>query len=161
MLSLVTSICFGLPIFNERKLHYPELIAEHYMILTLKIALSRWHAVLEVDSSSTLNELHVAIQNAVKFDKDHLYEFFIARTVRSSDRKHFDMEDGSLHITRVADVLPLPKDRKLFYLFDYGDNWIFRVSMTRRQLFEPEKGVQYPRLIQEVGDRPEQYPDYE
>jgi len=131
------------------------------MIYTLKIALSRWHAVLEVDSSTTLNELHVAIQNVVKFDSDHMYEFFIARTANSRDKRHYDMEDGSLDTTRVADVLPLPKDRKLFYLFDYGDNWIFRVSMTRTKPSEPEKGVQYPRLIKEVGERPEQYPDYE
>lgn len=131
------------------------------MIFTLKIALSRWHALLEVDSSTALNELHTAIQDAVHFDEDHMYEFFIARTARSRERKHFDMEDGSLQTTCIADLLPLPKDRKLFYLFDYGDNWIFRVSMTRREPFEAEKGVRYPRLIQEVGDRPEQYPDYE
>ena len=131
------------------------------MIFTLKIAISRWHAILEVDSSTTLNELHTAIQDAVHFDEDHMYEFFIARTARSGERKHFDMEDGSLQTTCIADVLPLPKDRKLFYLFDYGDNWIFRVSMTRRKPFEAEEGVRYPRLIQEVGDRPEQYPDYE
>ena len=131
------------------------------MILTLKVALTRWHAVLEVDSSTTLDRLHVAIQDAVKFDDDHMFEFFIARTVRSSDRIHFDMEDGNLDSTRVADLLPLPKDRKLFYLFDYGDEWVFRVSTTRRQPFEPEKGIKYPRLIEEVGDRPEQYPDCE
>ena len=131
------------------------------MIFTLKIALSDWHAILEIDSSTTLNELHVAIQEAVEFDEDHMYEFFIARTVRSRDRTHFDMEDGNLHTTRVTDLLPLPKDRKLFYLFDYGDSWIFRVSTTRLQPFEPEKGMQYPRLIKQEGDRPEQYPDYE
>ena len=131
------------------------------MIFTLKVALSRWHAILEVDSSMTLNELHVAIQHAVEFEEDHMYEFFIARTASSRDQKHFDMEDGSLHSTRVADLLPLPKDRKLFYLFDYGDSWIFRVSMARRKPFEPEKGRQYPRLVEEVGDRPKQYPDYE
>ncbi|MDB3935997.1 plasmid pRiA4b ORF-3 family protein [Granulosicoccus sp.] len=131
------------------------------MILTFKIALTDWHAVLEVDSSTTLDELHLAIQEAVQFDDDHMYEFFIARTKRSQDKKHFDMEDGDLDTTRIADLLPLPKDRKLFYLFDYGDSWTFTVSRTRRPPFEPEKGVQYPRLIKEVGDRPEQYPDYD
>lgn len=125
------------------------------MIVTLKIAYSRWYAVLELDSSTTLSELHTAIQNLVTLDDGHLYEFFIARTSRSSDRKHFDLEDDRLHTTRVADVLPLPKDRKLFYLYDYGDNRIFRVSPTRRQPFEPEKEVLYPRLIKEVGDPPD------
>jgi len=136
-------------------------MGEYYMVLTLIIALSGWHAILQVDSSTTLSDLHVAIQNAVKFDFDHMYEFFIARTERSGDKQHFDMEDGSVDTIRVADMFPLPKDRKLFYLFDYGDNWIFTVSTTRAKPFEPEKGVQYPRLIEEVGDRPEQYPDYD
>ena len=131
------------------------------MILTLKIALTGWHALLEVDSATTLNKLHAAIQGAVKFGDDHMYEFFIARTVSSDNKEHFDLEDGRLDTTRIADLLPLPKDRKLFYLFDYGDSWIFRVSTTRRSPFEPEKGVKYPRLIKEVGDRPEQYPDYD
>ena len=56
------------------------------MIFTLKIAISRWHALLEVDSSTALNELHTAIQDAVHFDEDHMYEFFIARTTRSRER---------------------------------------------------------------------------
>ena len=54
------------------------------MILTFKIALTDWHAVLEVDSSTTLDELHLAIQEAVQFDDDHMYEFFIARTIEKS-----------------------------------------------------------------------------
>ena len=52
------------------------------------------------------------------------------------------MENGRMDTTRISDLLPLPKDRKLFYLFDYGDSWIVRVSTTRRPPFEPEKGVQ-------------------
>lgn len=95
------------------------------------------------------------------FDNDHLYEFYIARTSRSRDRERFDYEDEKLDTTRVADLFPLPKDRKLYYMFDYGDSWLFRVSKTRRALFDPEPGAHYPRMISEGGERPEQYPDFE
>ena len=33
--------------------------------------------VIEIDSSSTLEDLHLAIQDAVDFDNDHLCEFYI------------------------------------------------------------------------------------
>ena len=36
-----------------------------------------WEATIEIESSSTLEDLHFAIQSAVGFDNDHLYEFYI------------------------------------------------------------------------------------
>ena len=63
------------------------------MIWTLKIKLlfglyaeDSWEGTLEIDGASTLDDLHNAIQRAVDFDNDHLYEFYISRTERSRDR---------------------------------------------------------------------------
>jgi hypothetical protein len=115
--------------------------------------------VIEIDSSATLADLHLAIQRAVDFDNDHLFEFYCARTERSRDRDRFDDENGEL-FTRTLDTLfPLPKDRKLFYLFDYGDSWLFSIARTRKAAHEPVAGVKYPRLVESVGDNPDQYPD--
>ena len=70
------------------------------MINTLRITLmaghyaeSNWHAVLEVDTSTTLQDLHYIIQNAVNFDDDHMYEFFTARTPRSRSRERYDTDE--------------------------------------------------------------------
>ena len=56
------------------------------MILTLTVTLpsgayatGKWQGVIEIHSSSSLEALHFAIQDALGFDNDHLYEFFIAR----------------------------------------------------------------------------------
>ena len=138
------------------------------MINTLRITLmaghyaeSNWHAVLEVDTSTTLQDLHYIIQNAVNFDDDHMYEFFTARTPRSRLRERYDTDEVDIDTVLVDDVFPLKKGDKLFYLFDFGDDWLFQISKTRHKPFDPKPGVSYPRLVSEEGERPEQYPPYE
>jgi len=139
------------------------------MIWTLQIKLlsgrwasEPWAATIALDASSTLADLHYIIQQAVDFDDDHLYGFFVARTAWSRDRVRYDDEDGwesdALFTTTLERLFPLPKARKLFYLFDYGDNWIFQISRTRNKPFEAEPGVDYPCLISEIGEQPQQYP---
>ena len=61
------------------------------MIWILKIKLlfgayaeDDWEGEIEVESESTLEDLHFAIIQAVGFDNDHLYEFYVARTGRQS-----------------------------------------------------------------------------
>lgn len=136
------------------------------MIWTLQIKLlsgrwaeKDWSATIALDASSTLEDLHTIIQQAVNFDDDHLYSFFVARTPRSRDRVRYDEEEDDVPWEVTLETLfPLPKDRKLFYLFDYGDSWIFQISRTRQKPFAAESGVEYPRLISESGEKPEQYP---
>ena len=50
---------------------------------------------------------------------------------------------------------------KLFYLFDFGDSWLFKISKSRKKEFEPVKGIKYPRVVKEEGEKPEQYPDWD
>ena len=95
------------------------------MIFTLKVtslhgqdSSDKWEATLEIDSMSPLDELHFAIQDALKFDDDHLYEFFIARTAYSRDRRSFDDENGELYDKTIADLFPLPERKNLSSLFD-------------------------------------------
>ena len=79
------------------------------MIWTFKIELlfgayaeNKWEATVEIDSTSTLEDLHFTIQDVVEFDNDHLYEFYISRTERSRDRVRFDDENEE---KKVDDVL--------------------------------------------------------
>lgn len=138
------------------------------MIWTLKIELlygayaeNQWGATLEIDDTSTLEALHAAIQDAVAFDDDHLYEFYISRTDRSRDRIRFDDENEGIYGTTLADLYPLEKGRNLYYMFDYGDNWTFKISKSRKSPQTPIQGITYPRKTEEVGIRPEQYSDWE
>ena len=62
---------------------------------------------------------------------------------------------------KLSDAWPLPKGMNLYYLFDFGDNWLFQVNKTRHKDKESKPGVIYPRVIEAKGKNPEQYPDYE
>ena len=132
------------------------------MIWTLRTTLQcdegEWSADIEIEAASTLEQLHFAIQDAVDFDNDHMYAFFIARTDRSRDRDMFDDENERLYTTQLDELFPLPPGKSLFYLFDYGDNWLFKVTKTRKSAHDPQDGVVYPRVVEEVGTKPEQYP---
>ena len=138
------------------------------MIIVIKVKLlvgtdtnRIWEGMIEIQSSSTLEDFHSAIQNALSFDNDHLYEFFIARNERSRERVSFDDENGELYNTTIGSLFPLPHGRHLYYLFDYGDNWLFKITKTKNNPKATEAHVTYPRLIHETGDRPEQYPEWE
>lgn len=135
------------------------------MIITLKITLIRgvcytgdWAANIELEESSTLEDLHYAIQEAVDFENDHLYSFFVSRTDRSRRRDYFDDENELIFSTTLSDLFPLPKDRCLFYLFDWRYEWVFKISPTRKRPHEPVQRVKYPRVESESGVKPVQYP---
>lgn len=120
-----------------------------------------WMGVIAIDESSTLEDLHYAIQNAVDFDNDHMYEFYISRTPTSREKLRIDLDDERLYSLPLEDIFPLPEKRKLFYLFDYGDSWLFQVKKCRNKPYEPDKTQKYPMLVKEQGTKPEQYPNYD
>ena len=137
------------------------------MIWTLELKLfcadkeNEWRASVEIDSMSTLEDLHYLIQYAVDFDNDHLYEFFVSKTERSRQRIRFDDENEKVYSTTLEDLYPLGKGEKLFYMFDYGDSWLFVITKSRKQPQGLKQGIKYPRIVAEVGNKPEQYPDWE
>ena len=137
------------------------------MILALEIKLfqydneNNWKVTVEVDSMSTLEDLHYLIQYAVDFDNDHLYEFYISKTERSRDRIRFDDENEKIYSTTLESLYPLEKGKKLYYMFDYGDSWLFIITKSRKKPQEVLNGVEYPRIINEEGNKPDQYPEWE
>lgn len=138
------------------------------MIITLKVTLIRglyceheWSAEIELDDSFTLDVVHDAIQGAVEFGNDHLYCFYLSRTDRSRTRQYFDDENGLIWETTLADMFPLPPKQSLYYLFDWGDEWVFKISPSRKRPHERVKGAKYPRIVSESGVKPVQYPEYE
>ncbi|MDL2124222.1 MAG: plasmid pRiA4b ORF-3 family protein, partial [Deltaproteobacteria bacterium] len=109
------------------------------MIWILKVELlfgayaeEEWEGTIEIESSSTLEDLHFALQDILNFDNDHMYEFYVSRTERSRDRIRYDDENGLVYDLTLEKLYPLGKNRKLFYLFDYGDHWLFKVTKSRK-----------------------------
>ena len=108
----------------------------------------------EVASTFTLEELYDFILDSFNFDNDHMHEFFISRTIRNNNRT---IEDESI---ALEDIFPIEKNHYLFMTFDFGDDWKFKITRSRKEAQFDDK-VLYPRVIEQIGKNPEQYPMYE
>ena len=115
--------------------------------------------IIEFDTNDTLHCLNQFIIDSIKFGHDHLTMFFagrepIPRTAKIKFyEEHFDISLG--------EVFPLPKGLQLFFLYDFGDEWIFKVKKSRKKPTAPIKDISYPRIIKEIGPNPKQYGDWE
>ena len=139
------------------------------MIWTLRIACVRgryqedeWVRVVEVDSQTSFYRIHELIQTTIKFDSDHPFEFVAGRNPRhhspifDDDPESEDDYDSHEDVT-LERVFPLPKNLKLYYHFDFGDDWYFEIRRMRGNPKPPEPGVNYPRVVKSVGRNPRQY----
>ena len=116
------------------------------------------YRVIEVRSKQTLDDLHWAIQQAIHWDNDHLYSFFM-NGVTHDDRYRFSCpyEEDTPPWTHEAVIgeLGLVKGHKFVYYFDYGDSHEFEIDVMD---IRPTAGrAKYPRLIESHGQAPEQY----
>ncbi len=70
-----------------------------------------------------------------------------------------DEPAGDVRETEL-ESLALQPGQTFMYLFDYGDEWRFQVKVDKVG-DEIEPGVEYPRIVQSVGEAPAQYPDWD
>jgi hypothetical protein len=61
--------------------------------------------------------------------------------------------------TTTLEQLNLRPDQEFMYLFDYGDEWRFKVRVYA--IGPDASDGEYPRVVESVGEAPEQYPDWE
>ena len=67
-----------------------------------------------------------------------------------------ELGPGNVQITTLEE-LDLEPSQEFMYLFDYGDDWRFKVRVHAiNENADPD--VEYPRLVESVGEAPEQYP---
>lgn len=116
---------------------------------------------IEIAGQQTLHFLHRAIQDAIGWDDDHLYSFFMSN--RPWD-KHTEFaspyaEDGPGADEVLIGDLKLKPGQKFLYLFDYGDEHTFEVEVVEIKTDAPTG--RYPQLIESKGNAPEQYPAWE
>jgi hypothetical protein len=111
-----------------------------------------WSKTIEVKEDLSLQELHKYIQEVVEFDNDHLYEFFVGKNPRNKAQT-------IPNETKLNEIYPMT-GYKLYYLFDFGDSWLFQIKKSRKKKIEEQK-KKYPVLIESTGVNPEQYPEYE
>jgi len=119
--------------------------------------------VIEITDDSTLADLHFAIQKAVSFDNDHLYDFYAGRNRRNrqilyGEDEEWDRREDVFAELPLREIYPL-EGLKLYYWFDFGDDWIFEIRKARKET-PPAPGVAYPRIVERRGPNPVQYPSW-
>ena len=108
-----------------------------------------WREV-EVPTSITLKGLHDVVQAAMGWFDSHLWEFTV-------DRQRYGPPKGQDWGTqprrdaakvRLRDVLR-PRRTTIDYLYDFGDGWEHRLTVTKVR--QGEAGTGYPRYV--AGER--------
>jgi len=114
-----------------------------------------WCAI-EIAETQTLNDLHMAIQEAVGLGADHLYSFYMSGRAWDQDTEYASpyAEGPSAAQVEIHD-LNLRMKQRFLYLFDYGDEHHFDVQLVGINPEAP-KG-KYPRVVERHGKNPPQY----
>jgi hypothetical protein len=134
--------------------------------LLFKVKHGAWSAELQLSANHTLEDLANAIIDSVGFDMDHCYGFYnnLKRYFASTEQytlfadigEESKESDTGVQSTGIAEVFQ-PK-KKMLFLFDYGDDWMFPVTCTGEADSDPFKR---PKILASKGKPPEQYPDWE
>jgi len=119
-----------------------------------------WEATIEIPDIYSLFDFHDYIQQILSFDNDHLFEFYAGRNDRNrkivfSDNAGYPYDGGDYENILLKDIYPL-KRLKLYYLFDFGDNWLFEIRKSRKKA-KVQQDTQYPRIVSDNGIKLRQY----
>ncbi|MBS9529958.1 hypothetical protein INQ25_00815 [Wolbachia endosymbiont of Rhagoletis cerasi] len=124
---------------------------------------------IALKGTSSLYKFAEAIIGAFDFGLDHSFGFYSnINDIYKSNEVYTLFYDTDSSLT----VMPNEKsvrnsyiykvfesDKKMVFLFDYGDNWEFLVECCG--IIEAEVGKRYPKVTKKQGEAPPQYPDYD
>jgi len=112
---------------------------------------------IAVPGGLALDTLAYAILDAFEFDYDHLYHFSYRNQFGVQTYvNHSYMDDGPWATEVLVGDVPLPVGQSMTYLYDFGDQWEFDVTLER---IEPaDAATTNPIILDGHGEAPEQYP---
>ncbi|MCP4579746.1 MAG: plasmid pRiA4b ORF-3 family protein, partial [Deltaproteobacteria bacterium] len=107
----------------------------------------------------------------------HLYSFFLTRKSTKNIRAIFNAPEFThpMNLEDLWDVgakerydakktkiesLDLNEKEKFYYLFDFGDNWLFEIRKSRKKAI-PKENAEYPQVVTDNGIKLRQYIDYD
>jgi hypothetical protein len=126
-----------------------------------KVSLGRdlWRRIA-IPGALTLDTLAETIIGAFEFTYDHLYQFtYRNRFGVETHVNHPYLDEGPwTSEVRVGEV-PLLEGQLMTYLYDFGDQWEFDVTLERVDPVEP--AIKDALVVDAHGEAPEQYPSWE
>lgn len=139
----------------------PTAAAATHVDLRVKPLGHRAWRLLRLPLTATLDDLHNLIQAVFRWDNDHLYAFGFGPSVRRPQPLYGGPEtDEPMAERTTLGSLHLQTGQRFWYIFDFGDNHCFSVSVVALGA-DPAAQDRKPRILQVHGDPPEQYPDLE
>lgn len=124
-----------------------------------KVSLGRLWLRIAIPANYSLDSLASIILNSLKFDHDHLYHFsYKDRFGALQMINHPYMDEGPWASEVMVGDVPLRVGQRMTYLYDFGDNWEFDVTLEQ---VAPDSAVGKPVLLEMHGNPPEQYPRWD
>jgi hypothetical protein len=122
---------------------------------------------IRVAGNSTLHDLHKLLQGAFERDEEAPYEFMFGAPYDIDAQRltgAVDTEFSTATEPRVPyeteettiDAMQLESGRTFGYLFDFGEEWIHRITVAK--LTEIVQGITQPKVMEEIGSSPPQHP---
>lgn len=123
-----------------------------------KVALGPVWRRIAIRAGHTLDTLVSIILDSVDFDDDHLYQFsYQTRYGFPQHINHPYLEEEPFTSEILIGDVPLSVGQTMIFLFDFGDNWEFDVTLER---VDTERVTKKPGILETHGKSPEQYPNW-
>jgi len=135
--------------------------------ITFKIEHGNFSVTIVHSSNHTLEDLAESILRSVYFDLDHCYGFYdnLKRVTPSKEEYTLfadigeEVNDGDKGVRTTLITAVFKPNKKMLFLFDYGDDWRFIVTCVKIE--ETKSMFRKPKILDAKGTPPEQYPDYD
>ena len=126
-------------------------------IWTMRLSCGGAKKVCHMPCDFQLHDLCPFILECFEFDHDHLHQFFLSKTGDPYRKPSYILENENL---QLREIFPIQDKFQLYFHFDFGDSWVFKIMKTRKNPFQDDT-IRKPKLIEEIGENPEQYPEYD
>ncbi len=125
---------------------------------TFKVSLGKaWRRIVS-PANVDVAQLANTILDAYRFNRDHLYQFELRDTAGRTiviGGPHLDDADYFAEELPVGDV-PLKIGESMTFLYDFGDDWRFQVTLESVDEFNSGK-MKTPKVTEKSGAAPKQY----
>lgn len=149
------------PFFPEWKniLKLPELEFQQGVFI-FKVYLRKCWRRIAISSDATLEDFGDSIRESVDFDNDHLDVFIYENQYGRSIEVHHPYSSSTPRTDLVKiGSLPLVIGSSMKYIFDFGDNWEFKIELEHIQ--SDDTRINYAEILEQYGKSPEQYHDWD
>ena len=121
-----------------------------------KVSLGSVWRRITVRDDHHLHNLAVTILTSFDFDDDHLYQFTLKDRLGVTARVDHPYAEEELSADQICiGALPLRVGQQMRFLYDFGDNWEFDVTLER--IDPPNPTLRRPEILEAHGKSPSQH----